>query len=397
MVSTKNQSAHRFASTAWFALLVLALACAACGSDPTALIVRIDTNIPLRTSLLDFSISVQRDGASAPFYSHTYDLASGRYTLPASVAVIPRLVTDTHPVTVVVSGNVAGGAAVSQSARVDIAAGHVEYLDMFLAIECVGADAQHLCGPTQTCDLGRCVDVYRPSLPFREPDAHVSDAHPSDSVADTLPPTDAPVDTLADVSIDVLDAGDVSSVVDASDAIDGSADVGDAVDAFDAVGAVDAVDAVVADTGCDGGSCGCGADTQPCCAGSVCASALSCVAGTCHTCGGAGLTCCPGSMCSAGYQCYAGTCRCGILNTICCAGGTCGSSLICSSGMCVRCGVASEPCCVGGVCMTVGETCGTVSGVSQCCVARSAPCATGLTSCCDGSTCQPASGGSYCL
>jgi hypothetical protein len=139
----------------------------------------------------------------------------------------------------------------------------------------------------------------------------------------------------------------------------------------------------------------CGAEQQPCCAGSTCprgtvSQRLECNrAGsneTCVPCGAAGQPCCSsGAACAANSQCVNNnvglpTCQpCGQPGQACCNGTTCVASVTCTGPATAR--VCQAPNCAnGGACppnsVCVGTTC--------------QPCGTAGIQCCPGSTCTGA-------
>ncbi len=150
----------RFAS---LALSVVLFALGACAPPPpTALIVRVRTNLTVGTELVRIQISALRDRAPAPFVDEPFDLTGGTTTLPATVAIVPREVDDSRSITITVGGTLVNGGVTSQSARVPLSYTHVSLLDMFLSRECAGIS----CPAGQTCTTGaQCVNADRTSLP----------------------------------------------------------------------------------------------------------------------------------------------------------------------------------------------------------------------------------------
>jgi hypothetical protein len=326
--------------------IVLAVALAACDS-PTAIVVRISTNIPQGTSLTSVGLSVQRDGTTVPFFTTSYDLRSGQYALPATVAIIPRDPHDSRTVTVIVSGDIVGSQPVSQRARVEFAAGRVELLDMFLASECAGADAQNLCASTETCDVGRrCVAVYRPNLPLYSGAADVTDVPSSVETG-----TDARETSATSDATDTDDTGGQNDIVDVPltpDVVD-IAHVGDVTDVTDVTDVRDV--AVVAD-----------------------ASDVLDVADS--GCGTIGVPCCGGGMCNSAGPQWA----------------------YCSAGTCAACGLNDQPCCPAPATgCNGGMVCGAISGITACCIPVGFGCsAAGAAGCCDGASCVMGTLGPRC-
>jgi hypothetical protein len=90
---------------------------------------------------------------------------------------------------------------------------------------------------------------------------------------------------------------------------------------------------------CSNNQCtGCGALSQPCCAG-TCNAGNACIGNQCVACGGLNQPCCAGNSCGSGNMCSGGTCV-----TSCVAGGPCGpTNDMCKSGH-YSCATGSQVC-----------------------------------------------------
>jgi hypothetical protein len=311
-----------------------------CGSSPTALIIQIDSNIPVGTELRDFEVSAQRENAPTTFFDNTYSLLTGSVTLPASLAVIPRDPNDSRTVTVVVTGHTAHGPVV-QRARVRIAPGHVSELDMYLEQSCVNAEANHTCATDETCGLGGvCIPVDRGVAPPYMADASAHADGTDSTGRDVIDASDAS-DAAPDVTF-VRDAGFDTPTTDVNDARDAPIDV--PIDLPSTSDVTMPPDVPPTDTGATNGDAtsACGAMGQPCCSGATpCADpGFICLAGTCSACGEVGLPCCP----LPAVRCATGTC-------------TLGTCVDCGPGIgcCGVCDPMSFMCCVTtGLCVPNG-------------------------------------------
>ena len=234
------KSHGRFAALASCVLACAASMGACSPPPPTALVLRIDSNMTASTELVSYDVSVRRTGESEAWFQNTYALAMPANRLPATLAIIPRNVDDRRAVEVVLTGRVSNQPTVVQRARVGIRYGHVAVLDMFLARECIDAEAQRRCGDPmrQTCTRGGMCVAIDQQAPLPDYDASVRDA--SEAGIDAVTPADV-VDAAVDVS---TDQGFDASIDTGTDV---ATDTG-----FDAPPDIATVDAVV-DTGADTG------------------------------------------------------------------------------------------------------------------------------------------------
>jgi hypothetical protein len=376
------------------ALLALALL-TSCNRPATQIVLRVDSDLRPGVELQGVFVTLRREGAAAPSFEQSYDLAAGTLTLPGTVGVVPGDADDARRLEVEARALLPGGDGFSTFATVSFQREQTLFLDLFLASRCRDPENRAGCGPDETCGPNGCEPIVRAMLPGFTADVPRREAS-------TPEPVDAP-----DVP-EPMDAPDVPEPMDAPD-------VPEPMDAPDVVDAPDVPLPTCGGQGqpccpgsercTDGGVCFvgvctlCGTPGQPCCPMDICVSDARCAAGVCAPCGGDGQPCCAGNACSVG-ACLGGVCGgCGARGERCCANGACNDGSACAAGTCVACGGRGQPCCAGNACST-GNTCS--AGACVACGGNGQPCCgqgcgSGLT--CSSARCVPcgASGQPCCL
>lgn len=327
---------------------VTALACLVfgCGTDPTQLLIEVDTDFDVPTQLSRIELrTFDETGALvavAPFEvtPHDADPEPGKYVLPVSFAIVPKDDDLDRLVLVQLSGYLGQGtdALVMRRARIGFVEGRTIPLRLFLAQACQGV----VCEGDTTCDRGVCIPV------------------------DVVPPagSDGGADSEMSVDMGVNVDLDASMPMDADDVTDSSVDT----------------DAVVActdsnETRCDGVCVNthttpshCGSCAHACTAGQVCnADTCEDVAVDCRT---------DGSVCTGDSYCDAST---GLCASGCADTGSCGVNETCNAAHACVCASDYHDC--GGTCSSRFNTAS--------CGASCAACATDAhgTTGCDGTSC----------
>ncbi len=248
---------------------------AVCAKPPTALVVVVDTDLPVPEGIAVVQASLQGEGASAQLRRFSFEPAADATLVraPFSFTVVPLGGDASRTSTLTVRGLSRSGAVrVERFARLRFAEGRTLVLSMFLSARCEGAAG--VCARDMTCTERGCesatVDPAR--LPDAVPGQEFSPRDASldavvDGGADAGPEVgadasgDAALEATADAALDTattdahdatdtamdVDVTQVGDVVDVADVVDAPVrvDVADVAEAPDVVAAPDVADARV--------------------------------------------------------------------------------------------------------------------------------------------------------
>ncbi len=136
---------------------------------PTELWVVVESNVRAvredPSGMRAVQIEVSVDGEASPFFSQSHDL-SATFALPGFKQIIAPRGQERRRARVVVTGTLADGTTVRQTAVAAFGAGRRLRLNMFLANECIGEQQTRCESMGETCGVdGDCVPVERTELP----------------------------------------------------------------------------------------------------------------------------------------------------------------------------------------------------------------------------------------
>ena len=136
-----------------------------CAAPVTEVMVVLDTDLTPSTDIDTVRVVVTRTTPGAvPTHDVVYDLRSGRYRFPGTLAVVPRDAADRTPIQVTVTGSRGGTQRLSVSATGTPTVGAFARLDVFLARRCLDASTQ-ACAAGTVCGRTGCEPMVRDPLP----------------------------------------------------------------------------------------------------------------------------------------------------------------------------------------------------------------------------------------
>ncbi|MFO0630469.1 MAG: hypothetical protein U0325_33250 [Polyangiales bacterium] len=148
--------------------LALLMACGACLSPLTQVVVVLDTDLTPVTDVDTVRVVVRRQGATgAPAHDVQYDLRSNRFRFPGTLTVVARDPDDARPLEVLVTARRGNTERLSLRALARPTADVATRLDLYLARRCL--DGATPCDAASTCGRRGCEAVERGALPSWTP------------------------------------------------------------------------------------------------------------------------------------------------------------------------------------------------------------------------------------
>lgn len=128
----------------------------------------LDTDLAVGAEVDTLRVVVTREGGEAPSHDVLYDLRSGRFTFPGTLAVVARDAEDLTPLRVSVTVSRAGVTRFVHVASAAPRPNELARLEVFLARRCLDA-ASAQCGAGSTCGRAGCEPIARGTLPTYNP------------------------------------------------------------------------------------------------------------------------------------------------------------------------------------------------------------------------------------
>lgn len=211
------------------ALGTMAVMVSGCQAKATAIMLRVDTDIPQgpMAGLTAVRVVVRGNGSSTPTYSQTFELLGTRERpfLPATLPIIPLNNDATRILTVEVTAIQSNTELFTNQSVVGFEREKTTRLDVFLADRCRNP-ANQVCAPGTTCGQRGCEPTMRGPLPEFDPTQSTDASTDRPSPVADQPNVIPDVPTGPDAEFDVPDPVDVPNpIVDVPSGQDASFDV----------------------------------------------------------------------------------------------------------------------------------------------------------------------------